>query len=158
VNLDNYPALKDVLFTHAYTTFFTHTMANFEAVYEGRDVRIGRARQPQSGEPGSEHEETSPSARIAALLTQAQDFIQRNIPSSKESIITRLFTAYNPQAEFIDEDGFAHFKRNSDSTKQPNYNQQVEPELQAMWSSSKSAAQGFWKDLYDAIQKDTGVR
>ncbi|HEY2620562.1 MAG TPA: hypothetical protein VGI78_24700, partial [Acetobacteraceae bacterium] len=36
------PGLKDRLVTHAYQTFFDRTIANFEALVEGRDVRIGR--------------------------------------------------------------------------------------------------------------------
>ena len=36
------PGLKDRLVTHAYQTFFDRTIANFEALVEGRDIRIGR--------------------------------------------------------------------------------------------------------------------
>ena len=36
------PELKAQLVTHAYQTFFDRTIANFEALVEGRDIRIGR--------------------------------------------------------------------------------------------------------------------
>jgi hypothetical protein len=36
------PGLKPRLVTHAYQTFFDRTIANFEALVEGRDIRIGR--------------------------------------------------------------------------------------------------------------------
>ncbi len=36
------PDLKAMLVTHAYQTFFDRTIANFEALVEGRDIRIGR--------------------------------------------------------------------------------------------------------------------
>ena len=36
------PGLKAKLVTHAYQTFFDRTIANFEALVEGRDIRIGR--------------------------------------------------------------------------------------------------------------------
>jgi uncharacterized protein (DUF362 family) len=36
------PGLKPKLVTHAYQTFFDRTIANFEALVEGRDIRIGR--------------------------------------------------------------------------------------------------------------------
>ena len=36
------PGLKARLVTHAYQTFFDRTIANFEALVEGRDIRIGR--------------------------------------------------------------------------------------------------------------------
>ena len=39
---DLVPGLKPRLVTHAYQTFFDRTIANFEALVEGRDIRIGR--------------------------------------------------------------------------------------------------------------------
>jgi uncharacterized protein (DUF362 family) len=39
---DFVPGLKSRLVTHAYQTFFDRTIANFEALVEGRDIRIGR--------------------------------------------------------------------------------------------------------------------
>ena len=39
---DFVPGLKAKLVTHAYQTFFDRTIANFEALVEGRDIRIGR--------------------------------------------------------------------------------------------------------------------
>ena len=41
-DLDLVPDLKAVLVTHAYRTFFDRTLANFEALVEGRDIRLGR--------------------------------------------------------------------------------------------------------------------
>lgn len=41
-DLDLVPELKARLVTHAYQTFFDRTVANFEALVEGRDIRIGR--------------------------------------------------------------------------------------------------------------------
>lgn len=41
-DLDLVPDLKSALVTHAYRTFFDRTIANFEALVEGRDIRIGR--------------------------------------------------------------------------------------------------------------------
>jgi uncharacterized protein (DUF362 family) len=40
-DLNLVPDIKSVLVTHAYRTFFDRTMANFEALVEGRDIRIG---------------------------------------------------------------------------------------------------------------------
>ena len=39
---DVVPGLKDRMVTQAYQTFFDRTIANFEALVEGRDIRIGR--------------------------------------------------------------------------------------------------------------------
>ncbi len=148
VNLDNFPALKDILFTHAYTTFFTTTMANFEAVYEGRDVRIGK--------PWHEAHENmeginTPSDKITALLTDVQEFIQRNMPE-KGDFLTRLITNNKPEPDYVDEDGFAHFNGASQS-KEPAENDEV----QQIINTGKTLASGFWKDLYQAVQKDSGV-
>lgn len=157
VNLDNYPALKKILYTHAYTTFFTTTMANFEAVYDGRDVRIGRAWHPQAGEPGSEQDITSPSDQMLSLLTGLQDFIQRNIPE-KEDLLTRFITPYNPQPEHVDEDGFSHFKPGLETEPSKSSSEQAEAsELQSLFTSSKTFAADFWKDLYQAILRDNGL-
>jgi hypothetical protein len=41
-DLNLVPDIKSVLVTHAYRTFFDRTVANFEALVEGRDIRIGR--------------------------------------------------------------------------------------------------------------------
>jgi uncharacterized protein (DUF362 family) len=41
-DLNLVPEIKSKLVTHAYTTFFDRTMANFEALVEGREIRIGR--------------------------------------------------------------------------------------------------------------------
>lgn len=158
VNLDNYPALKDILFTHAYTTFFTHTLSNFEAVYEGRDVRIGKAWNPLAGEPDTKDEAKTPSDQIVALLTHAQDFIQRHL-SDKKGFLSNFLTTYHPQPEYVDEDGFAHFKQGSGAQRNQQAPDQADPsEFQARFSSGKAAAEGFWNDLYQAIQKDIGIR
>ena len=41
-DLNLFPDIKSALVTHAYSIFFDRTMANFEALVEGRDIRIGR--------------------------------------------------------------------------------------------------------------------
>ncbi len=41
-DLDLIPNVKSALVTHAYRTFFDRTLANFEALVEGRDIRLGR--------------------------------------------------------------------------------------------------------------------
>jgi uncharacterized protein (DUF362 family) len=41
-DLNILPKLKAHLVTHAYQTFFDRTIANFEALVEGRDIRIGK--------------------------------------------------------------------------------------------------------------------
>jgi uncharacterized protein (DUF362 family) len=40
-DLNLVPDIKSALVTHAYRTFFDRTLANFEALVEGRDIRLG---------------------------------------------------------------------------------------------------------------------
>jgi hypothetical protein len=49
VDLNLVPDLKAALVKHAYLTFFDRTVANFEALVEGRNIRLGRgADEPRS--------------------------------------------------------------------------------------------------------------
>ena len=157
VNLDNYPALKERLFNQAYTDFFTHTMANFEAVYEGRDVRIGKSWDANFGESGAA-QQRSPSDKLVDLLTQAGDFFERNLPD-KEGFFTSLFTSSHPEPEHIDEDGFSHFKSVPETHSDGGVTEQVQAEgLKVLFSTGKSNAQDYWQDVYDAMLKDSGLR
>lgn len=158
VNLDNFPALKHILVTHAYTTFFTQTMANLEAVYEGRDVRIGKSWDPRAGEADNISDSSSPSERVAVLLNTAQEFLKKNV-LEREGLVYRLFTPYNPQPEYTDENGFAHFKR--PATIQEGRKQQVETHhdgAQTTFSSTASALKNILSDLYLAMRKDLGLQ
>ncbi len=157
IDLDNFPLLKERLFNHAYITFFTNTMANFEAVYEGRDVRIGKQWLQRYGEEDEEYQQ-SPSEKLVSILTQASDFIEDKIPD-KEGLISSLLTAYNPKPEYVDADGFAHFKYKPE-TQAGHGAAGKDPanDLQALFTSGKTTAQGFWKDLYEAMLKDNGIR
>ena len=132
-------------------------MANFEAVYEGRDVRIGKAWDAQFGEPGAAHQ-GSPSDKLVELLTQAGDFFERNLPD-KEGLLSSLLTSYNPTPEYVDEDGFAHFTSAVESRPGAGVAEQAQAEgLKGLLTASKASAQGYWQDVYDAVLKDSGVR
>jgi uncharacterized protein (DUF362 family) len=158
INLDNYPALKHILITYAYTTFFTQTMANLEAVYEGRDVRIGKAWNPRAGESDTVDDLSSPSQRIGSLLNALQNFIQRNI-LDRQGVISHLFSPYNPQPDYIDENGFAHFKGPTGSeASRKEHARRDGDEVRVAFSASKTALQDFWTDLYRAIRKDMGIQ
>lgn len=42
LKMDYFPQIKDVMVSDAYIRFFSRTMANYEAAWEGRDPRLGR--------------------------------------------------------------------------------------------------------------------
>lgn len=50
-NLDYLPHWKEAIVSHAYVSFFNRTMANLEAVSEGRDPRQGRMPAPFGHDP-----------------------------------------------------------------------------------------------------------
>ena len=91
------PLVKDYLVTHAYTTFFTRTVANFEAVFEGRDVRIGR-------DAATVAEGRLPTEVATEAIRQLGDFVREHW-----STIRAAMGRARPVPSHVDEHGFAHF-------------------------------------------------
>ncbi|HME28162.1 MAG TPA: DUF362 domain-containing protein [Acetobacteraceae bacterium] len=89
------PGLKDRLVTHAYQTFFDRTIANFEALVEGRDIRIGRP----VDEPAP-----LPAEQIMTLLHQIGEIAM--------PLLQQLSGKHDPvtagASHRIDADGFVH--------------------------------------------------
>ena len=142
MNLDLNPLLKDYLVSDAYRNFFTRTISNFEAAFEGREFRAGRP-WPESAE--------SPlaSERLAA---NAQRFA-----GSARGTIDRFtsrfsFSAPKPAPVFVDEQGFAHFEPQREAEK-------AEAASKPWVDTSKLqdlgvAAVTFAKDLMKAMSRD----
>jgi len=99
------PSLKASLVTHAYKTFFERTCANFEAVVEGRDIRIGRAWREPAAVPDPDPLPAEALEKIAvrlgdrfqALADPGADLWLRRTPGNQEPAVR------------VDEDGFRHF-------------------------------------------------
>lgn len=70
------PALDTALTTHAYTTFFDRTLANFEALTEGRDIAIGRAVEEMGPSPSAEIE-----ASVKRIAEAVEPWLDRFRPS-----------------------------------------------------------------------------
>jgi hypothetical protein len=66
-NLDLLPHLKNPLASDTYLTFFGRTVANYEALYQGRDVRIGRQFAPDFGEQDGPAQESAVDALLKKL-------------------------------------------------------------------------------------------
>jgi len=158
INLDNLPVLKHVLVTHAYTTFFTQTMANLEAVYEGRDVRVGKSWNPKAGEADTISDPSSPSARAAQLLNMAQEFLRKTV-LDREGLVSRLFTPFNPVPDYVDENGFAHFKHvgvaRGGRKEPPGADREGST---AMLAETSGALRSIFDDLCMAMRKDLGLQ
>jgi uncharacterized protein (DUF362 family) len=94
-DLNLVPKLKSHLVTHAYQTFFDRTIANFEALVEGRDIRIGRP----VDEPTP-----PPMEQIMPLLLRIGEIA---IPVLQQ-LAGRRDPAAASEAHRIDTDGFVH--------------------------------------------------
>lgn len=91
-DLSPLPELKAALVTHAYRTFFDRTMANFEALVEGRDIAIGRP----VDEPA-----TPPVEQLAAVLTTLGEAIAPLLQRAAQP---------HPMEVAVDADGFVHIQ------------------------------------------------
>ena len=94
-DLNLIPDIKSRLVTHAYTTFFDRTMANFEALVEQREIRIGRS----VDEP-----ELPAAEQLMALLQSigeiAMPMLQQMAQGSRPAV--------TGDARRVDSDGFIH--------------------------------------------------
>ena len=94
-DLDLVPEIKSILVTHAYQTFFDRTLANFEALVEGRDIRLGKPTDEPTPLP---LEELMP--LLQKLGEVAMPLVQKVMQGS------RAETA-EPQ-HWVDTEGFTH--------------------------------------------------
>jgi hypothetical protein len=98
VDLDLVPEFKAALVTHAYDTFFSRTIANFEALVEGREIRIGRA-PPPAGDP------FAGAPRPVEMLERGALALLAKLPRAKDA----PQAAGSPASGVVDTDGFRHF-------------------------------------------------
>jgi hypothetical protein len=94
-DLDLIPDLKSHLVTHAYRTFFDRTIANFEALVEGRDIHIGRPIDQPS---------PPPLEQLMPVLQQIGEFA---LPLLQRFTAGQDVAAAQP-AQHTDADGFVH--------------------------------------------------
>jgi uncharacterized protein (DUF362 family) len=151
VNIDMIPSIKDFLVVDAYSRYFTQTIANFEAQYQGRDCRIGK---PWIlGEESDSAPPLNVEAMIKTLMTVG-NALQQNFGGLPAVMQTLGLAGNEDRREFVevDEDGFRHFavrEQPAQPTRAPN--------LLSMLSNIQGEAGGFFKDLAEAIQKDLGI-
>ena len=126
--------LKDHLVTDAYVTFFDRTLANLEALAEGRDIRIGRPW-------GGADEEPPPSAALEALAEEALDWLGRMDDLGKRPTSAPA----RGTAPQVDSDGFVHF------TAPPRQRSDA-----SVPSSIAKDVVEFWTGLLEAGLRDLG--
>ena len=96
-DLDLVPDIKASLVTHAYQTFFDRTMANFEALVEGRDIRIGKPTDEPSPLP------------LEQLMPLIEKIGEVAMPLVQKIIQTPSAAPIDP-SRWIDADGFTHIE------------------------------------------------
>jgi len=130
IDLGLAPDLKAHLVTDAYATFFDRTLANLEALVEGRDIRIGK---PRTATPAP-----LPSSTLERLAEDALDWLNTMSASIKGSTATET----DNQVGEVDDDGFVHFKAEHNGHR----DSLIAPVL--------TNAAGFWAELVDAGLRD----
>jgi len=133
LHLERFPQVKDALVSDAYTTYLARTVANFVAVYEGRDGRLGREWDPVRGEPDTPGER-GPVALVVEAVRQLaallEPWLARKVPGA---------------AAATDDAGFRHFPGPSTGGV-------------AAVSGPAAAISGFLSELAAAAQKDLAWR
>jgi uncharacterized protein (DUF362 family) len=148
VNLDLTPELKNALVTDAYSTFFRRTMANLEAVAEGREIRIGRPWHDPAVAPGTE---TLPTEQLTQTFVNLKDKVGDNWLRD----ITGLLHLKRPETTpiAVDADGFRHF-----SAQAPGGSRATARFADAISSPALKAVAGelfqLWEDFGEALRKD----
>jgi uncharacterized protein (DUF362 family) len=139
---DRFPPLKDYLVTHAYRTFFSQTVANFEAAWEGREFRIGRSWRASSTDgsvfPTNVVEKFDAAAKLA-----------RGAALQVKNRIPLLSRPTAPPGGDLDETGFRHFAATGVKAR-PN-------DVTAFVRTSADRVLDFVSDLAKAMAKDLGL-
>ncbi|MFN0121848.1 MAG: DUF362 domain-containing protein [Blastocatellia bacterium] len=182
VNLELNPMLREYLVANAYSDFFTRTLNNFEAKYEGREIRIGRAWNHEQGEPGAAANERMPAEVVAELLGRAGAAVNRNwdtiarfLPRKYQTEKSAQGPAQGPGPDagaghgavngvargVVDEDGFTHVRPPSGDAFVTNGVEdsaatETEDDLRRLFNRAKSGSRTFFKDLTAAVKKDLG--
>ncbi|MGV4984400.1 DUF362 domain-containing protein [Streptomyces sp. NRAIS4] len=127
------PKLRDPLVQDAYQRFFIRTLDNFEARYEGRPYRIGRAWE--------EHDDMLAAELPTQRLTEAARLVRN--AASQALAVSRLPGRLGP-------DGFWHVAPD-DVPSRFGLLADLREEL-------RPAVSGFWQGLREAAARDRGAR
>lgn len=145
VDLDLAPEIKASLVTDAYRIFFSRTLANFEALVEGREIRIGSAwhepEDPRQTEP-------RPVERLGAILEELGNKygdLLKGEPAGRRGQYP------GPKLVGVDEQGFSHFAPGPESTVPADAGLAGAAPILAV---AREALASFWGDLAEAVRRD----
>lgn len=92
------PAVKDALVEDSYRRFFSATLDNVEAVYEGREHRVGHDHEPADDEP------------LEQRLRQTWQVLRGLLPERPVDQLARQWRERTaPAPDHVDEHGFRYF-------------------------------------------------
>jgi uncharacterized protein (DUF362 family) len=148
LDLNLMPDLKAALVTHAYKSFFERTCANFEALVEGRQIRIGIPWH----EPTKPFDaETLPAKKLEQF---GKSLLERFESASAGGALPAVAGRVQGVPERIDEDGFHHFSAAPAPTAAP---APLAAELQRLAETFADFLAGYnaalTKDLLRAAQR-----
>ncbi|MGC3999483.1 MAG: DUF362 domain-containing protein [Anaeromyxobacter sp.] len=143
LRLELWPEVKDPLVGREYLAYFRETLTNFQARYEGQDLRVGRA--AEGPEPAG-----GPAAAVGAAARSAARAVQALARSAAGA------TASPPPQ--VDADGFSHFTPAPDEPGVAG-----RPARALRWAAEVAVRRGpevrtFLAQLRDALEADLGRR
>jgi len=152
-DFDLAPGLRDPIIETAYTTFFTRTMANLQAAYDGRDFRIGH--EPEAEPSGH----ALPRFLATAAAALAELLRERNAVGNLGDVAAWVFGTGSsvaagapaaPAEPETDESGFRHF------AAPPAANGAIgrDDQLVAGIAALARDAPDFLRGLADAVHRD----
>jgi hypothetical protein len=153
-NIDLNPWLKDLLVTHAYTTFFSQTLSNFEAKYEGREIRIGRPWNPVEGE--EEAASKSHAERLAEVANKVGEVVTRGWTVFSNSLPSAL-RFIRPGKNAVDEDGFTHGKGTGSRAEAVRKDSLGFLDPRKVMEKACANASELVADIAQAMRKDLGL-
>lgn len=148
VNLDLSPAIKQVLVSDAYATYFNGTLNNFEAAFEGRPFRIGQPWLDDSQEGNSSDSPEQVLTDLAAKTLHQVDHLTSRL--TQREWVKHIWPP--DPAPTVDAEGFSHFEPAAKDQRQPQipHRQQA---TKALKSFGTIAGQ-FLIELGQAVRKD----
>jgi uncharacterized protein (DUF362 family) len=160
MRLDLNPALKAVLVDAAYQDYFEQTIANFEARYEGRPFRIGRAWPATVAEYSVEPyaESVGRAVRFAERLGRAASWALRGASRA----VAAGIRGARPESIGSDAQGFRHFPGRSPSAvaatqkrkrrRRRSDGSELEPVGRGL-----TAGRDFVREVAEAMRSDLGL-
>jgi uncharacterized protein (DUF362 family) len=150
IRIDLWAPLYDALVDHAYRSFFSQTMANFEAAFEGREFHIGAPVDPASGEDDAP--DLLPAARLGALARRSGEAAQR-LGLDVPAVIEALVNGRAGPPGTLDDQGFRHGSA-ADLSAANGKSASVMRALRGFLRAAAEAGSQFAREYTEALQGD----